>query len=52
MLLVYTPAVTPRLGYIFRHIFFRMLDVEISITSSIEKFVSHDGAKISYSEKY
>ncbi|MBC90666.1 MAG: hypothetical protein CMC67_00685 [Flavobacteriaceae bacterium] len=28
-----------------------MLDVEISITSSIEKFVSHDGAKISYSEK-
>lgn len=51
MLLVYTPAVTPRLGYIFRHIFFRMLDVEISITSSIEKFVSHDGAKISYSEK-
>ena len=51
MLLVYTPIITPRLGYIFRHIFFRMLDVEISITSSIEKFVSHEGAKISYSDK-
>ena len=51
MLLVYTPKITPRIGYIFRHIFFRMLNIEVGITSSIEKFVSHNGAKISYSNK-
>ena len=51
MLLVYTPKITPRIGYIFRHIFFRMLNVEIGMTSSIEKFISHNGAKISYSDK-
>ncbi|MBL30865.1 MAG: hypothetical protein CMC81_06480 [Flavobacteriaceae bacterium] len=51
MLFVYTPKITPRLGYIFRHIFFRMLDIKIKMTSSIEEFVSHNGPKISYSDK-
>ena len=51
MLLVYTPKITSRILYIFRHIFMVMLDLEIKVTSSIEEFVAHNGPKFSYSSR-
>ena len=51
MLLVYTPKITSRIRYIFKHIFFRMLELDFKITSSVEDFVAHNGPKFSYSTK-
>ncbi|QLE00569.1 hypothetical protein HX109_02950 [Galbibacter sp. BG1] len=51
MLLVYTYKVTPRLTYIMRHIFTKMLGVEISITTKVEDFIAHNGPKITYTKQ-
>ncbi len=51
MLLVYTHKITPRLTYIFKHIFTRILGVKITFTSKIEDFVAHEGMKISYTKQ-
>ena len=51
MLLVYTHKITPRLTYIFKHIFENMLKIEISFTDKVEVFVSHSGPKFSYTNK-
>ena len=51
MLLVYTPKITPRIRYVFKHIFIRMLELEIKLTNSVEDFVAHNGPKFSYSKK-
>ena len=51
MLLVYTPKMTPRIRYVFNHIFLRMLELEIKLTNSVEDFVAHNGPKFSYSTK-
>lgn len=48
MLLVYTHKITPRLTYIFKHIFTRILNVQVSFTLKIEEFIAHDGLKMSY----
>jgi len=48
MILVYSHKITPRLTYIFRQIFIRILELPVDFTSTIEKFVSHSGPKISY----
>tara|TARA_A100001011_G_scaffold396784_1_gene495768 strand:- start:269 stop:1567 length:1299 start_codon:yes stop_codon:yes gene_type:complete len=48
MILVYSHKITPRLTYIFRQVFIRILELPVSFTSSIEKFVSHSGPKLSY----
>ena len=51
MILVYSHKITPRLTYIFRQIFVRILELPVSFTSKIEKFVSHSGPKLSYTKK-
>ena len=51
MLLVYTHKITPRLTYTFRHLFVRILDVEVSFTTKIEEFIAHDGPKFSYTKQ-
>ncbi|TRZ44249.1 hypothetical protein DMZ48_06970 [Robertkochia solimangrovi] len=51
MLLVYTYKITPRLSYIIRHIFTKMLLVEVEITTKVEDFIAHSGPKITYTRK-
>ena len=51
MILVYSHKITPRLTYIFRQIFIRILELPVNFTSTIEKFVSHSGPKISYTHQ-
>ncbi|MDP2088227.1 MAG: polysaccharide deacetylase family protein [Flavobacteriaceae bacterium] len=51
MLLVYTHKITPRVSYIFKHIFIRMLNIPIQFTSKTEEFIPYKGPKISYAEK-
>lgn len=51
MLLVYTFKITPRLTYIFKHIFSRTLNLEINFTTKIEEFIAHDGLKLSYTKQ-
>ncbi len=48
MLLVYTHKITPRVTYIFKHIFVRILQIPIAFTSKVEDFVAHNGPKLSY----
>ena len=51
MVLVYTHQITPRLTYIFKHIFENMLGVSVGFTKTIETFVAHSGPKFSYTKK-
>jgi len=48
MILIYIKKNTHRINYVFKHIFLRILGVEIGFTVSIEEFISHDGPKLSY----
>ncbi len=48
MILVYTHKITPRVRYIFKHVFTRILLVPVDFTSKVEEFVAHNGPKISY----
>ena len=50
MILIYTHKITPRVNYIFKHIFTRTLQLEIKFTSKIEDFVAHNGSKLSYTK--
>ena len=50
MTLVYTHKITPRIRYIFKHIFTRILLSPVSFTSKIEDFVAHNGPKLSYTK--
>ena len=50
MILVYTHTITPRVRYIFKHIFSRILLVEVDFTSKVEEFVAHNGPKLSYTK--
>ena len=47
-LLIYSPKISERLKYICKQLFDRMLGVNIDITSTIEQFIAHKDAKISY----
>jgi hypothetical protein len=51
MLLIYTHKITPRLTYVFKHIFTRILDIPISFTTKIEDFIAHDSLKFSYTKQ-
>ena len=51
MLLIYTPKITPRLTYVFKHVCIRILGLDIGFTTTIEEFISHSGAKLSYSKQ-
>jgi len=51
MLLVYSPKITSRLTYTFRHFFKRILQLEIQFTTEINEFVAHNGPKITYAKQ-
>ncbi len=51
MLLVYTPKITPRLTYAFKHFFTRILLLEVQFTTKINDFVAHNGLKITYAKQ-
>jgi hypothetical protein len=51
MLLVYTHKISPRLSYIFKHIFENMLNLPVQFTTAVEAFVAHSGPKMSYTFK-
>ncbi|WP_417238793.1 polysaccharide deacetylase family protein [Bizionia sp.] len=51
MILIYTPNITPRIKYAFKHIFTRILKVPVSFTSTVEAFISHNSIKISYAKQ-
>jgi hypothetical protein len=48
MLLVYTHKITPRVTYIFKHIFENMLGHKIGFTTAVDVSVAHSGPKLSY----
>lgn len=48
MILIYTHKVTPRVRYIFKHIFTRILSIQIDFTTKVEEFVAFNGPKLSY----
>lgn len=51
MLLIYTHKITPRFSYIMKHIFTRMLGIEVSYTTKVEDFIKHTGPKITYTKQ-
>ncbi|WKD84913.1 hypothetical protein KCTC32516_00249 [Polaribacter huanghezhanensis] len=50
MILVYTHKITPRLRYIFKHIFTRVLQIPVDFTTKIEEFIAFNGLKMTYSK--
>jgi hypothetical protein len=50
MLLVYTHKITPRVNYIFKQFFLRILETPISFTTKVDEFVAHNGPKLTYSK--
>lgn len=51
MFLIYSHKITPRVSYIFKHIFVRMLHIPIEFTTKIEEFIPYKGPKLSYADK-
>ena len=51
MLLVYSPKITPRLKYIFDHIFDVVLGITLQYTSSKEEYINNTTAKLNYSDQ-
>ncbi len=50
MILIYTHKITPRVNYIFKHVFTRTLQINIEFTSKVEDFVAYNGPKLSYTK--
>jgi hypothetical protein len=50
MILIYTHKITPRIRYIFKHIFTRTLLIPVDFTVKVEEFVAHNGPKLSYTK--
>ena len=50
MLLVYTHKITPRVNYIFKQFFVRILQIPVSFTTKVDEFVAHNGPKLSYTK--
>ncbi|MFS4456441.1 polysaccharide deacetylase family protein [Maribacter sp. 2304DJ31-5] len=51
MLLIYTHKITPRFSYIMKHIFTRILGMEIGFTTKVEEFIKHSDAKITFTKQ-
>ena len=51
MLLVYTHKITPRLTYIFKHFFTRILGIPVKFTLKVEEFVAYNDLKLSYTKQ-
>ncbi len=50
MILIYSHKITPRVKYICKHIFTRILNVEVDFVSKVEEFVAFNGPKLSYTK--
>lgn len=50
MILIYTHKITPRVRYIFKHIFTRTLLIPVDFTTKVEEFVAHNGPKLTYTK--
>ena len=50
MILIYTHKITPRLRYVFKHVFTRILLIPVKFTTTIEEFIAHSGLKMTYSK--
>ena len=48
MLLIFTHKVTNRLTYTAKHLFERILGVEMGFTTKVEDFIKHNGPKMTY----
>ncbi len=48
MILVYTPKITARLNYIFRHLFNNLMLKDVKFTTKVEEFIAYNGPKFSY----
>ena len=51
MLLIYTHKISSRFRYTMKHIFTRILGVEIIFTTKVEDFIKHNGPKITYTRQ-
>lgn len=51
MILIYTHKITPRLRFVMRHIFRRIMGTPYEITDSVDAFVKHAGPKLTYSRQ-
>ena len=51
MLLIYSHKQSPRLRYIAKQLFERILGIPVSVTLKIEDFIAHDGPKFSYGKQ-
>ena len=51
MLLIYTHKISPRFIYIMRHLFVKILGIEIKFTTLVEDFIKHKGPKITYTRQ-
>ena len=51
MLLIYTHKITARFTYTMRHVFTRLLGIEIKFTTTVEDFIKHKGPKITYTKQ-
>jgi hypothetical protein len=50
MILVYSHKITPRVRYVFKHVFTRVLLIPVDFTTKVEEFVAHNGPKMSYAK--
>ncbi|NVK53673.1 MAG: hypothetical protein HWD85_12125 [Flavobacteriaceae bacterium] len=50
MILVYTHKITPRLRYVFKHIFTRILLIPVEFTTTLEEFIAYNGLKMTYTK--
>ena len=51
MVLLYTHKITPRLTFTVKQLFRRIMGYEVSITDSVDVFIKHTGAKLSYAKQ-
>ena len=51
MILIYSHEINHRVNYTLNQVFLRTLEIPISLTSSVDKFVNHSGPKLSYTHQ-
>lgn len=51
MILIYTHKITPRLRFVVRHLFRRIMGANAELTDSVDDFVKHAGAKLTYARQ-
>lgn len=51
IVLIYTHKITSRFSYIMKHMFTRILGIDVAYTTKIEDFIKHSGPKITYTKQ-